>query len=118
MKATIRHRVSNVGFLRILTSNRMIHNGTASRWPWKVTLIFTEVAKPIALREKNMELALIIARGSVPKRLFDHSEANFKEERKREQNRIESHRIKKQEGVKPVLNLLRQEGPEVSRSHH
>jgi hypothetical protein len=34
-----------------------------------------KVATPIALREKNMELALIITGGSVPKRLSDHFEA-------------------------------------------
>lgn len=43
MKATIRHRGSNVGFLRILTSNRLIHNGTSSQWPWKVILMVAEV---------------------------------------------------------------------------
>src|ERR1039458_2945049 len=50
MKATMRHRGSNVGFLRILTSNRLIRNGRSSRWPWKVILVVAEVGRPIALR--------------------------------------------------------------------
>src|ERR1039458_4988396 len=50
MKATMRHRGSNVGFLRILTSNRLIRNGRSSRWPWKVILMVAEVGRPIALR--------------------------------------------------------------------
>src|ERR1019366_8225591 len=50
MKATMRHRGSNVGCLRILTSNRLIRNGTSSRWPWKVIRLVAEVAGPIALR--------------------------------------------------------------------
>ena len=36
-----------------------------------------EVTRPIALREKNMELALVITGGSVPKRLSNHFEARM-----------------------------------------
>ena len=66
MKATMRHRGSNVEFLR---------NGTPRRWPWKVILMVAEAARPIAFREENIELALVITGESVPNRDAEHCEA-------------------------------------------